>query len=78
MGTPKLSLASSHPLYEAILKAFDIRAIDRNFRDKSHLFETLRRTHPYPYEPSEYHLWADEIGESAEAAREIGFQIIER
>lgn len=78
LGTPKLSLTSPHPLYEAILKAFDIRAIDRNFRDKSHLFETLRRTHPYPYEPSEYHLWADEIGESAEAAREIGFQIIER
>lgn len=78
MGDPRLDLTSPQPLYEAILKAFDIRAIDRNFREKSSQFELLRRTHPYPYEPSQYRLWPDQIGKSVDAARGIGFQILER
>lgn len=78
LSDPLLRPTTSLPLYEAILKAFDIRAIDRHFREHRHSFEQLRRTHPYPYEPSQYSLYADELGAYAEAARGIGFQIIER
>ncbi|MBR8806023.1 4-phosphoerythronate dehydrogenase [Porphyromonas levii] len=78
LGDPTLHLTSSQPLYEALLQCFDIRAIDRNFRSNRHQFEALRRTHPYPYEPSQYRLYADELGGEVDSARALGFDILER
>lgn len=77
LSAPLLHLSSDQPLWEALLQTFGIRGVDRTLRERSQEFETLRREYHYPYEPSEYQLRRCEMGEWAEAAQGIGFQIIE-
>lgn len=74
---PLIRLHSSTPLWEAILHTFDIRGVDQTLRANTVHFEELRRLYHYPYEPSQYQLLRSEIGDQAEAARQIGFEIIE-
>lgn len=74
---PLLRLCSSTPLYEALLRTFDIKSVDRRLREKVDQFEDLRRSYDYPYEPSQYKLLSREIGEAADAASQLGFEIVE-
>lgn len=77
LAKPLLRLSTPRPLWEAFLQIFDIRGVDRTLRERSSVFETLRREYHYPYEPSQYQLLRSEIGVWAEAAEGIGFQIVE-
>lgn len=66
------------PLTEALLSIFDIRGVDATLRKSEKGFETLRKEYIYPYEPSQYQLLANELGNRVETAKAIGFEVIER
>lgn len=63
------------PLSQALLKAFNIREIDKTLRAQTDSFERLRKEYHYPYEPSQYTLMADEVGAAAFSAEALGFRV---
>lgn len=73
---PLLHLYSNHPLWEALIKILDLRKVDASLRNWTGLFEQLRVEYVRPYEPSSYQLLESELGEWAEAARQIGFEVL--